>query len=71
MKAYQFNKAGVSAFLADVLGDVLDRGECNDVVITSGSRTITLPILPEVYEELEAFLPAAEKAYYDEYEREG
>ena len=70
MKKYQFNKAGVNAFLTDVINDCLDRGEYHNIVISYGSRTIEIPMFPETYEALEQFLPDAEEIYHEEYETE-
>ena len=70
MSKYQFTKAGVHAFLSDVINDCLDRGEYHNIVITYGSRTISIPMFPETYESLEQFLPDAERLYREEYEEE-
>ena len=70
MSKYQFTKAGVNAFLSDVISDCLDRGEYHNIVISYGSRTIEIPMFPETYEALEQFLPDVEKLYFEEYEEE-
>jgi hypothetical protein len=70
MNKYQFTKAGVKAFLSDIIDDCLDRGDYHDIVITYGSRTIEIPMYPETYEALEQFLPDAEQLYREEYEEE-
>ena len=69
-KKYQFTQAGVTAFLSDIIGDCLDRGEYHNIVISYGGRKIEIPMFPETYEALEQFLPDAEKLYREEYENE-
>ena len=73
MKAtHQFPPEGVRAFLDDVFGDVMDAlNETGtyegDIYITVGSRTITLPMIPETYEALEHALHDTAEIWETEY----
>ena len=74
-KQYGFTSEGVQAFLDDVIGDVMDAlhetGTYEDqLYITVGSRTITIPMVSETYEALDGALHDAVNIWESEYEGE-
>ena len=74
-KQYGFTSEGVQAFLDDVIGDVMDAihetGTYEDqLYITVGSRTITVPMVSETYEALDGALHDAVNIWESEYEGE-
>lgn len=56
MKNYAFTKEGIRAFLGSVIGEILDRGNYYNISVTIGNDNINVPMLPEIYENLEDFL---------------
>ena len=74
-KQYGFTSEGVQAFLDDIIGDVMEAihetGTYeNQLYITVGSRTITVPVVSETYEALDGALHDAVCIWETEYERE-
>ena len=74
-KLYGFTREGVQAFLDDVMNDVMEAmhetGTYEDrLYITVGSRTITIPMVSEIYEVIDGALHDALNTWETEYDYE-
>ena len=70
MKEYELTNDGLSAFLDDVLIDVLECSEYNPIEITIGSRTISADLYPETFELLDIMLKKTLEIIEEEYNDE-
>lgn len=63
---YKLTRDGVRLWLSDVVDDILDHDRTGDYIITHEGRSIRLPDLAEIHEQLGYFLEEAEKIANEE-----
>jgi hypothetical protein len=63
---YKLTRMGVKLWAEDVVDDILDRDITGDYIITHAHRSIRIPDLAEIHEQLSLFLEEAEKIANEE-----